>query len=223
MRSSLIKLPTAKRLITLLLFAVMACSAATVNAGVVVAPVSVSSPQGDYGGSYPLSNAITSSSGLSQTYTDGVTDFDTLVSTATYNGFGGATNTFTGFPQYYLFDLGSARGITAIGLWASRIPGDGSPTSFSLYAGPTIFSGLLGTFISTGGQANAPGQAFNFTATTTQFVLFEVLTTDAPLNYSPTIGQVVFESVPEPSTIALFAMALLSLFGFGLMRRRAEA
>jgi hypothetical protein len=30
-------------------------------------------------------------------------------------------------------------------------------------------------------------------------------------------------SVPEPSTIALIAMALLSLFSFGLMRRRAEA
>jgi hypothetical protein len=29
--------------------------------------------------------------------------------------------------------------------------------------------------------------------------------------------------VPEPSTIALIAMALLSMFGFGMMRRRAEA
>lgn len=30
-------------------------------------------------------------------------------------------------------------------------------------------------------------------------------------------------TVPEPSTVALMAMALLSLFGFGMMRRRAEA
>jgi hypothetical protein len=30
-------------------------------------------------------------------------------------------------------------------------------------------------------------------------------------------------SVPEPSTIALIAMALLSLFGLCMMRRRAEA
>ena len=30
-------------------------------------------------------------------------------------------------------------------------------------------------------------------------------------------------TVPEPSTIALIAMALLSLFGFGMMRRRADA
>jgi predicted transporter len=30
-------------------------------------------------------------------------------------------------------------------------------------------------------------------------------------------------SVPEPSTIALIAMALLSMFGFGMMRRRADA
>jgi hypothetical protein len=29
--------------------------------------------------------------------------------------------------------------------------------------------------------------------------------------------------VPEPSTLALFAMALLSMLGFGMMRRRADA
>ena len=32
-----------------------------------------------------------------------------------------------------------------------------------------------------------------------------------------------YGEVPEPSTIALISMALLSLFGFGLMRRRSEA
>lgn len=36
-------------------------------------------------------------------------------------------------------------------------------------------------------------------------------------------GFTVGRPVPEPSTIALIAMALLSMFGFGAMRKRAEA
>jgi hypothetical protein len=37
----------------------------------------------------------------------------------------------------------------------------------------------------------------------------------------PVSGFVVERAVPEPSTVALIAMALLSLLGFGMMRRRA--
>jgi hypothetical protein len=45
-------------------------------------------------------------------------------------------------------------------------------------------------------------------------------------NNLPNPGKVYVVSintVPEPSTIALIAMALLSMFGLGMMRRRAEA
>jgi hypothetical protein len=87
----------------------------------------------------------------------------------------------------------------------------------------TFSANLTGPGANTGtltpGQSVAFGGAANLNAGDT--LLFAV---NRQGNFSnDSTGLKVNISVPEPSTIALIAMALLSMFGFGMMRRRADA
>lgn len=194
----------------------LACAAA--SAGVVIGPVSISSPQGDFGGSTPLINIINQSS-LSAAYTSGVTDFSTYTAATTAGGLTGAgfTATSTNGPQQFSFDLGAVYAIDAIGLWQSGSAG--AVTQFELYAdddsnfangGLTSILGLTNL-----GQGTANAQVFNFASAQTRYVHFSGLASLAPPDFYG-MNEIIFSGsraalVPEPGTLALAGLGLLML------------
>jgi hypothetical protein len=68
--------------------------------------------------------------------------------------------------------------------------------------------------------ANAPFTLYSFNFSSAGGKL--IFSQRGPSNQQGNLLDDVNLSVPEPSTITLIAMALLSMFGLGMMRRRAE-
>lgn len=95
----------------------------------------------------------------------------------------------------------------------------GTATLLAIPSGGGWISGLDVAFAWDGTQGNV---VFKGTST---FVACATLNTGTTGNCRSvsTLQGFPAASVPEPSTVALIGMALLSMFGFGLMRRRAEA
>lgn len=211
------------------LFAAPAAFAQTI-----IEPTAVTSPQGSISGQ-PLGNII-NQSGLSSTYTSGVTDFATFTSTVTHSGSSneGFTNSHAGMPQQITFNLGAPATISAIAFWAAN--NIGTVTQFQLFADDDSnysngTSGQLGTTFSSAagtGGANA-AQVFTFASTTTQYVHLNVLNTQGGTNLYPGIGEVAFRSVggssaaPEPGSIAFLAPSGLPVVGRVVRRRRKAA
>ena len=76
-----------------IIFIVSIFMASSANAGLITSATSVSSPQGEFGGTFQLDNII-NQSGLSAGYTSGVTDFTTFTSGTTHDALNGTG--FTG-------------------------------------------------------------------------------------------------------------------------------
>lgn len=202
--------------------AALALGAGSASAAVIGAST-VSSPQGDFGGSYPLLNII-NQSGLSAGYVSGVTDFASYTATTTGVGLAGAgfTGTESNGPQQFTFDLGSSTLIDAIAIWQSGSVG--SVATFELYADDDgdfsngVGALLLGSTALASQVTNA--QVFNFAAVSTRFVHLNGLSSLQPPDYYG-LNEVIFNganSVPEPGSIVLLG---LGLAGLGASRRRA--
>lgn len=184
----------------------------------------ITSPQGSFGGLgglFELSNAI-NQSGLSATYTSGVTDFASFVATTTHNsnpaGFNsGFTNTQAP-PGQFSLDLGAAVAIDALAFWDTQE--SGSVHQFRLYADTNNVFGdggliLIGTFSATGGGFGEPqpvsAQVFTFAPITTRFLHIDVINMQGGTNLIPGIGELAARSaapVPEPATLTLVGLGL---------------
>ena len=171
------------------------------QAGVALAPTSISSPQGDFGGGNALENII-NQSGLSATYISGVTDFGSFTATTTHSfpGNSGFTATESSGPQQFSFDLGALTTIIGIAIWNTNSVG--AVTSFELYS-DTDFDFNNGTselLISDTplltGLEPAPAQVFSFDAITTRYIHINGTGSLAPPDFYG-LGEVVFEVV-EP-------------------------
>lgn len=182
-------------------------------AGVIVGATAASSPEGG-----DMSNVI-NQSGLSATYTSGVTDFATFTSTTTSAGLGGAvsfTNTQNNGPQTFTFNLGSILSIGGIAIWNTSSAG--RVTEFHLLADTDGDASNGGTtsLLPTTALGNGGGLAyvFSFGPISTQFIHVVGTNSLAPPDFyglaEVAFDQVVDTGVPEPSTLALLSAGAIA-------------
>jgi hypothetical protein len=191
------------------------------HASVIIDPISVSSPSGDFGGAFALVNLI-NQSGLSAAYTSGVTDFTTYTATTVHTGNtiaapSGFTGT-SGEPQTITFNFSGPTTIGSIAIWA--INNVGSITQFSLSGDGGAIAGVFNAAADNGTGID-PAQDFFFAPQLTSKITMTVLNTAGGTALIPGLGAVAFGSggaIPEPTSWALM------LVGFGgvgaAMRRR---
>ena len=182
---------------------------------------------------YNVTNII-DQSGLSSTYIDGVTDFDSYVSTVTHNWvpedneWWTAWDTATGS---VLFDLGGVYTVDKLALWNEDWSGLVElGISFSL---DNINFTSIGTFFPTDNVYEQWYAAdifdFGLFEGPMQYIRFDLVAA-APDPYYPThptlsMGEVAFsvaEPVPEPATILLFGTGALGLFGMRRKKRQVS-
>lgn len=196
--------------------------------GAITGADAVTSPQGDFAGSYALVNII-NQSGLSANYISGVTDFSSFAATTTHDSGGVGTN--SGFvlafgpPQQFIFDLGSVKTIDGLAFWSTSNPG--SVTQFQLftdndddYANGTTGQ-IGGTFDAVRIGEPTPAQVFSFAPVSTRYVDLNVLDNAGGMGYESGIGEIAFSdpaSSPEPASLILVGCALC---GVGMLGRRS--
>ncbi len=221
-----------KKLSLSTLLAVATLSVGTMaQAGTIVQPTGVSTSMGSLSAGFDIGNTI-NQSGLSQTYTSGVDDFDTYVGlNPTHSGSSGfrwaslldnTTGTIT-------FDLGSILTTTRLALWNAFNSAQGI-TAFEVFSdndgdfgngGTTSLGSFTGTPT---GDPNA-AQVFDFTDATTQFIHFDV-TANGGASFT-TLGEVAFEeeegTPPPPTTPEPSSLIGLAVIGGGfLLRKRVK-
>ena len=202
----------------LLIVAVLTlCSQITV-ASTIISPVSVSTDMGTDNAIFALDNVL-NQSGLSATYTSGVTDLSTFAAATTHtNSFNANNNIWLSSSSsatgYVDFDLGESQFIDAFVLW--NYNNTSAIDEFRLTTGGST---VLGTFNATrtplDNQISA--QVFSFTPTAAEAVRMEVLSNHG--SAWTAISEAAFGRaiVPEPSTALLLSFGLV---GLAVQRRR---
>ena len=202
------------------------------QAGTIVQPTGVSTSMGSFDAGFDIGNTI-NQSGLSQTYTSGVDDFDTYVGlNPTHSGSSGfrwasSTGTTTGT---ITFDLGSIITTTRLALWNAVLASQGI-TAFEVFSDNDGDFGnggttSLGSFNATSTFDPNAVQVFDFTDATTQFIHFDVTANGGNGTFT-TLGEVIFEegqdglpptTTPEPSSL----IGLAVIGGGFLLRKRVK-
>jgi len=213
-------------------FAITAVTASA-SAGVIVSPVGGTV---DVGSTFFFSSLIHSDlansynhSGL-PAFVSGVTNFQSYMATNPKHSTSSANEWFATFGEkssQITYDLGSSRQVGRIAFW--------NEDSFGIDKFDVSYSNDGVTFSPlslTGGPSENPigidyaaDLLILATDTSMKFVRFsmnETCSDQGGTNFHQcSIGEVAFEVVPEPSTLAIIGLVMLSLFGMGWLRSRA--
>jgi len=230
---------TSKNL-TLLAAAALTMAAGSASAAVILQPDSTTAST-IASASYSADNA-SNQSGLSGTFTSGVDDFATTLSTLTHTNVVQTANTgwasqlnpsLNSDPSLsdglLTIDMGSSVAVSRIGIWM-YLDGDASGATFDSTKNFEVFSSTDGTAdsgsITSLGTFSLPdvnpgtGLIFDITDATSRYFLVNstsLWNDSVPAgNDHASIGEVVFEAIPEPSAALLGGLGLLAL----LRRRR---
>jgi hypothetical protein len=189
-----------------------------VKAGLIVSASTVTSDQA----STNVNNLI-NQSGLFSSYTSGVTDFDSYITSGpTHNGGSSAAiwGTNSGITTSELtFDFGSSILLESMALWNRGLSFQGIK-SFNILAcsdATCINSVVLGSYVAAGVNGSSSSgltlpEVFAFTSTSTQFIQLDIFSGYNGSNL--TAGEVAFEktqAVPAPATLALLGLGLFCM------------
>ena len=196
----------------------------TARSAVIVEPFSAASTMSVFYGSPTY---LVNQSGLSATYTSGVTDFSSFVASTTALtavGYSFAASQTSGNID---FDLGSILSVDELALWGREYNSNQNVDAFKLYASSdSSFTSptLIGSFVNnpTGNNdtvSAVKADVFSFGSVTTRYIRLEI-----DSNYGggfTTLDEVAFEetSVPEPATYGMLLVGGL-LLAAGRRRKR---
>lgn len=210
------RLPRKSFRVLMLALAFFLAGSGTVSAGVILSPVAVvGNTMGTANGNVAR---LFDQSGLSLGFTSGVTDYGTYIGAGPTHALNSASNAWSGttIPGHLDFDLGAPTQITSFVLWTQA--NSNAVNRFSLIS--ALDSGFTTGVTNLGGFGAVIGlgaQTFSVSGFG-EYLRLEVLSNHGGMNIN--IGEVAIESsVPEPTTLSLFALALGGL-AFR-MRKRA--
>jgi hypothetical protein len=168
---------------------------------------------------------ITNQSGLSSSYTSGVTDFDTYTSTTTHTA-PTASNAwrFTTRSGIITFNLGASYTLEAIALWPFGTAANTAVRNFSLFADTDANTGnglgtSLGTYTAIADALPTNAQVFGFGATSTQFIQMRI-TSNAGALGSTGFSEAAFAQAVPWETDALSVVGTTLLFAGGVWAKR---
>jgi len=208
----------------LLLFFAVVIGPDSCKADFILSPVS-GSASGFSSNIYPVGNTI-NRSGLSTSFTSGVTNFDAYALTnPTHSNLNINTNHyFGGSPPFGVidYDLGAEYSISRLALWGATF--SASVRDFDLIASVNSdFSGstTLGSFTA---AQNSNLQQFTFSSTTARYIRLDAINNHGG-GSDTAIGEIAFRAtsvaaVPEPATFTLLGMGAVSMLAF--RRRRLQ-
>jgi hypothetical protein len=194
-------------------------------AGVIMSPVAVVSNTGGEASPGDVQHII-DQSGLTPTFVSGTTDFDTYMAlnpqhTFVYLGFEwfGANGVTS---ASIVLDMGSAVTVTGMAFWNDEFSGTQTLGVLGCSDSTCTSTTNLGSFLpvnNPAGVSSYSGEVFDLADISTRYIRLDVTgpqANDEGWN-APSIGEVAFDvssggtTTPEPSTDAMFGVALLGL------------
>ena len=203
--------------------AILLGSAASAQAAVMIAPVSVKIDVGGEAGAFWKAENMINQSGLDKKYVSGVTDFDAYIASKPMHGTALYTEWSTpNTPRTsarFTVDFGTEVTIGSLALW------DDDNSSLGRFFLSTPELGAVASFMNVDGPAGDSygAQVFGFRPITTRYLTFDLTGCDEPgyTNNGCSLGEIAFEAatisaVPEPTT---WAMMITGFAGVGAALR----